>query len=82
MSNKFISIERDQPLGIPVQEWLTEDQLARFMVEIVESRDVTPLEAAYGGGGSAPYPPQMMRALLFYGYATGIFSSRALERAT
>ena len=82
MSNKFIPIERDQPFVIPVQEWLTEDHLARFMVEIVEGLDVTALEAAYGGGGSAPYPPKMMLALLFYGYATGIFSSRALERAT
>ena len=82
MSNKFIPIDRDTPLVIPVQEWLTEDHLARFMVEIVEGLDVTALEAAYGGGGSAPYPPKMMLALLFYGYATGIFSSRALERAT
>jgi transposase len=82
MSNKFIPIERDQPFVIPVQEWLTEDHLARFIVEIVDGLDVTALEAAYGGGGSAPYPPKMMLALLFYGYATGIFSSRALERAT
>lgn len=82
MSNQFIPIERDQPMVIPVQEWLAEDHLARFIVEIVEGLDVTPLEAAYRGGGSAPYPPKMMLALLFYGYATGIFSSRALERAT
>jgi transposase len=82
MSNQFIPLERDQPVVIPVQEWLAEDHLARFIVEIVESLDVTPLEAAYRGGGSAPYPPKMMLALLFYGYATGLFSSRALERAT
>jgi len=82
MSNKFIPIERDKPVVISVQEWLTTDHLARFIVEIVESLDVTSLEAAYGGGGSAPYPPKLMLALLFYGYATGIFSSRALERAT
>ena len=82
MSNQFIPIERDKPFVIPVQEWLTEDHLARFMVELEESVDVTALEAAYGGGGSAPYPPKMMLALLLYGYATGIFSSRAVERAT
>jgi transposase len=82
MSNQFIPIERDQPVVIPVQEWLAEDHLARFIVEIVESLDVTSLEAAYSGGGSAPYPPKMRLALLFYGYATGLFSSRALERAT
>ena len=82
MSNQFIPIERDQPVVIPVQEWLAEDHLARFIVEIVESLDVTTLEAASGGGGSALSPPKMMRALLFDGYATGLFSSRALERAT
>jgi hypothetical protein len=31
---------------IPVQEWLAEDHLARFRVELVESLDVTSLEAA------------------------------------
>lgn len=82
MSNKFIPIDRDAPLVIPVQAWLSEGHLARFIVEIVEGLDVTALEAAYGGGGSAPYPPKMLLALLFYGYATGLFSSRALERAT
>ncbi|MGH8605069.1 MAG: IS1182 family transposase, partial [Gammaproteobacteria bacterium] len=74
MSNQFIPIERDSLLVISVQEMLAGDHLARFIVSIVEGLDVTPLEAAYCGGGSAPYPPKMMLALLFYGYATGIFS--------
>ena len=82
MSNQFITIERDQPFVIPVQEWLAEDHLARFIVTIVSGLDVSTLEASYSGGGSAPYPPKMMLALLFYGYATGIFSSRKLEQAT
>jgi transposase len=82
MSNQFIPIERDSPLVVSVQELLAGDHLAQFIVSIVEDLDVTSLEAAYRGGGSAPYPPKMMLALLFYGYATGIFSSRGLERAT
>lgn len=82
MSNQFIMIERDQPFVIPIQEWLPDDHLARFIVTIVNSLDVSTLEATYSGGGSAPYPPNMMLALLFYGYATGTFSSRRLERAT
>lgn len=82
MSNQFITIERDQPFVIPVQEWLAEDHLARFVLTILNGLDVSALEASYRGGGSAPYPPRMMLALLFYGYATGIFSSRKLERAT
>ena len=82
MSNQFIPIKRDSPLVVSVQELLAGDRLAQFIVSIVEDLDVTSLEAAYRGGGSAPYPPKMMLALLFYGYATGIFSSRGLERAT
>jgi hypothetical protein len=72
MSNPFITIERDQPFVIPVQEWPAEDHLARFVITL----DVSALEASYSGGGSAPYPPGMMSALLFYGYATGIFTRR------
>lgn len=52
------------------------------MVEIIEQLDTSEIEQAYGGGGSAPYPPKMMLALLFYCYAKGIFSSRKIEEAT
>src|SRR5208337_10076 len=31
---------------------------------------------------SEAYSPEMLLALLFYGYATGVFSSRQLERST
>lgn len=82
MSNQFITIERDQPFVIPVQEWLSEDHLARFVITVLSGMDISALEASYSGGGSAPYPPRMMLALLFYGYATGIFTSRKLEQAT
>jgi transposase len=70
MSNKFLPIDREQPFEIPVGAWLTENDLAHFIVAIVETLDVSELEADYRGGGSAPYPPKMMLALLFYGYAT------------
>ena len=43
MSNQFIPIDRDTPFVIPVQDWLPEEHLARFIVEIVEGLDVTPL---------------------------------------
>ncbi|MCU0809317.1 MAG: transposase [Candidatus Contendobacter sp.] len=56
--------------------------MARFIVELVETLDTRAIEGTYRGGGSAPYLPKMMLALLFYGYAKGIFSSRALEQAT
>lgn len=65
-----------------LDEWLPDDHLARFVVEIVDRLDTSELERSYGGGGSAPYHPKVLLALLFYGYATGVFSSRKLERAT
>ncbi len=65
-----------------MQEWLPEKHLARFVVEIVSRLDVRPLEDAYTKRGSEGYPPSAMVALLFYGYATGVFSSRKLEEAT
>jgi transposase/IS5 family transposase len=65
-----------------VQDWLPEGHLARFVVEIVERLDLRSLKASYTGCGSKPYNPEMLLALLFYGYATGVFSSRKLERST
>lgn len=65
-----------------VQDWLPENHLARFIAEIVGKLNLNPLRAKYAGRGMEAYQPEMMVALLFYGYATGVFSSRKLERAT
>ncbi len=40
------------------------------------------MSGSYRGSGSASYHPRILLSLLVYGYATGIFSSRKLERAT
>ncbi|MDD1633579.1 MAG: transposase, partial [Methylococcaceae bacterium] len=61
---------------------MDENSLARFVVEIMEQLDTSAIEQAYGGGGSPPYPPKMMLALLFYCYAKGIFSTLKIEQAT
>ncbi len=65
-----------------MEGWLEQNNLARFVVEIVEQLNTSAIERAYRGGGSAPYAPKMMLALLFYCYAKGIFSSRKIEQAT
>ena len=65
-----------------VQEWLPEGHLARFVVEIVDQLNLDRLKKDYAGRGSEAYSPEMLVALLFYGYATGVFSSRQLERST
>jgi len=84
MGERFKTIDRDTEYLFPpsVQEWLPEDHLARFVVEIVDGLNLERLNASYRGSGSEAFPPSMMVALLFYGYATGIFSSRKLERST
>jgi transposase len=84
VSNRFIEIDRSQPITLPgnLEGWLDGNDLAHFIVEVVAALDTHAIEAAYQGGGSAPYPPKMLLALLFYCYAKGIFSSRKIERAT
>ena len=44
--------------------------------------NLSELTSRYGGGGKQAYHPALLVALLFYGYATGVFSSRKLEQAT
>lgn len=84
MKPNFIDVDRYTPYLLPpsVQDWLPDTHLARFVVEIVEQLDLRSLKQSYAGRGSRPYHPEMMLALLFYGYASGVFSSRELERRT
>lgn len=56
--------------------------MARYVVEVVEQLDLSAMERAYAGRGYDAYPPAMLLSLLIYGYATGTFSSRQIERAT
>ena len=65
-----------------VDEWLPQRHLARFVVEVIEGFDLTAMSKSYRGTGSASYHPAPLLGLLVYGYATGVFSSRKLERAT
>ena len=83
MSN-FRPIERATPFLLPpsVDDWLPKDHLARFVVDIVDQLDLSPLTKQYRGAGSAAYHPAVMLSLLVYGYATGVFSSRRIEAAT
>ena len=80
----FKSSNRNQPFLLPpsIQDWLPKEHLARFIVEIVEQLDLSKIESQYSGKGKEAYNPQVMLSLLFYGYATGVFSSRKIERAT
>ena len=65
-----------------MDEWLPQRHLARFVVELIEGLELTELEQSYRGSGSASYHAAILLGLLVYGYATRVFSCRALERAT
>jgi transposase len=83
MSN-FRPIDRDTAFLFPpsVDEWLPQRHLARYVVEVVEGLDLSEMVRSYRGSGSASYHPAMLLSLLIYGYATKVFSSRAIERAS
>ena len=83
MSN-FRLIDRETGFLMPpsVDEWLPQRHLARFVVEVVEGLDLRAMTGGYRGSGEASYHPQLLLGLVIYGYATGVFSSRKLERAT
>ena len=80
----FREINRDTAFLLPpsIDEWLPERHLARFVVEVIDGLNLRAMIGAYRGSGSAAHHPRMLLGLLIYGYATGVFSSRKLERAT
>ena len=83
MSN-FIPTDRKTDYLLPpsVDDWLTQDHLARFGVEVIDGLDLYKLTRQYAGRGSKAHHPATLLTLLVYGYSTGIFSSRKLEMAT
>ncbi|HSP18442.1 MAG TPA: IS1182 family transposase, partial [Myxococcaceae bacterium] len=66
------------------QEWLADDHLAYFILDVVAQLDLSEILAPYEREerGFPPHHPQMMLGLLLYGYCTGVSSSRKLEKAT
>jgi len=84
MSRKFRTPDYEATLKTPILlgEALPADHLARFVVEIISQLDLSKLYAGYADRGGEAIAPEVLLGLLFYGYATGTFSSRKLEKAT
>ena len=76
----------DQLLLLPpdMTHWLPEDHLVYFIRDVVGQMDLSAIYASYDGskGGYPAYHPEMMVALLIYGYCVGVPSSRKIEKAT
>lgn len=84
MTRKFKTADYDAALDlqVSVREVLPANHLARFVVDVIAQLDLRSLYARYGTRGGEPFAPEILLGLLFYGYATGVFSSRRIEKAT
>jgi len=84
MAERFVNVDRDTPMLLPVdlREWIPQDDLVHFVINAVEMMSLPGLSVNPRGSGSKQYPPRMMLALVIYCYANGLFASRRIERAT
>jgi transposase len=84
MSRKFKTVDYEAALDqtVSLREALPANHLARFIVELVAQLDLARIYERYGARGGEAYAPEVLLALLFYGYATAVFSSRKIEKAT
>jgi transposase len=84
MTRKFknADYEKTLDLQISMRDVLAPDHLARFIVDVVEQLELSNIYKQYSDKGAPPYAPEVLLGLLFYGYATGVFSSRKIEQAT
>jgi transposase len=84
MNRKFKTVDYAAILKEPValSECVPDGHLARFVVEAIGQLDMSAFYARYGERGGEAIAPEVLVGILIYGYASGVFSSRKLERAT
>ena len=84
MTRKFKTADYEATLDstITLREALPPDHLTRFIVDLVALLDFRKFYASFAVCGAPPYAPELLFGLLLYGYCTGVFSSRKIERAT
>ena len=84
MSRRFKTVDYDAALNqtVTLGDCLSPNHLARFIVKVIALLDLSGIYARYAAVGGQPVAPEVLLGLLFYGYATGVFSSRKIEKAT
>ena len=84
MKRKFRTPDYETTLdqAITLREALPPNHLARFVVVVISELDLNKVYARYAEVGGEAIAPEILLGLLFYGYATGVFSSRKIEKAT
>ena len=79
---KTVDYEASLQQMVTIAECLPPDHLARFVVSVIAMLDLSVIYAQYAPRGGEPYAPEVLLGLLVYGYVSGVFSSRQIERAT
>jgi transposase len=84
MSRKFKTPDYEATLKqtISLSDALPPNHLARFVVDIIAQLNLNVIYRRYAPVGGEAIAPEILLGLLFYGYATGVFSSRQIERGT
>ena len=74
--------EQDLLLPPSLRQWLAEDHLVYFVSDVVDQLDLSAIHAVYEKEkrGQPPYDPRLMTKLLVYGYCSGVFSSRRIQK--
>src|ERR1700722_419582 len=84
MAKNYRSYLPEQDLRLPpsLRDWLAENHLAYFVSDVVDQLDLSSIHAVYEkeSRGQPPYDPRLMTKLLVYGYSTGVFSSRRIQK--
>lgn len=84
MARRFKMIDYEKALDqtVTIRDILPPDHLARFIAKVILLLDLSAIYAQYAPVGGEAYAPEILLGLLFYGYASGVFSSRKIEKAT
>ena len=86
MTSKYVYPDRETPFMFPpsMDDWLPEEHLARFIIDIVNRLDLSEIRSSYSEQaiGQKAYAPEMMVSMIFYCLITGVLSSRKMEQAT
>lgn len=84
MAIRLKNLDRNTPMLLPpdLRDWIPGDHIVHFLIDAVDALPGEYFRFNTRGTGDEQYPPRMMLALLIYCYATGRFSSRAIEEAT
>jgi transposase len=79
---KKVNYEESGKQTVTIDDCLPADHLARFIVAMISILDLSAIYARYAPVGGEAFAPEILLGLLLYGYATGVFSSRKIEKAT